>query len=68
MRMSYNHNNKKLEHFQLSDLKPARRGEQYIEVNFIINIKGIVNDKAQILIYMKNNQLILLMIMDLIFL
>ena len=30
----------------VSDLKPARRSEQYIEVNFSINVKGIVNVKT----------------------
>ena len=39
--------NKLLGHFQLTGIKPARRGEPRIEVTFSIDVNGIVNVKAQ---------------------
>ncbi|MCQ2752862.1 MAG: Hsp70 family protein, partial [Bacilli bacterium] len=41
------HDNKLLGHFQLTGIKPARRGEPRIEVTFSIDVNGIVNVKAQ---------------------
>ncbi|MBP5301462.1 MAG: molecular chaperone DnaK [Bacilli bacterium] len=39
--------NKLLGHFQLTGIKPARRGEPKIEVTFSIDVNGIVNVKAK---------------------
>ena len=39
--------NKLLGHFQLTGIKPSRRGEPRIEVTFNIDVNGIVNVKAQ---------------------
>ena len=39
--------NKLLGHFQLTGIKPARRGEPRIEVTFNIDVNGIVNVKAK---------------------
>lgn len=39
--------NKLLGHFQLTGIKPAKRGEPRIEVTFSIDVNGIVNVKAQ---------------------
>ncbi|MCQ2795569.1 MAG: molecular chaperone DnaK, partial [Bacilli bacterium] len=41
------HDNKLLGHFQLTGIKPARRGEPRIEVTFSIDVNGIVNVKAK---------------------
>ena len=41
------HDNKLLGHFQLSGIKPARRGEPRIEVTFSIDVNGIVKVTAK---------------------
>ena len=41
------HDNKLLGHFQLSGIKPARRGEPRIEVTFNIDVNGIVKVTAK---------------------
>ena len=41
------HDNKLLGHFQLSGIKPARRGEPRIEVTFSIDVNGIVKVSAK---------------------
>ena len=41
------HDNKLLGHFQLSGIKPARRGEPRIEVTFNIDVNGIVKVSAK---------------------
>ncbi len=41
------HDNKLLGHFQLSGIKPARRGEPQIEVTFEIDVNGIVKVTAK---------------------
>ena len=41
------HDNKLLGHFQLSGIKPARRGEPRIEVTFSIDVNGIVKVQAK---------------------
>ncbi|MDO5330105.1 MAG: molecular chaperone DnaK [Bacillota bacterium] len=41
------HDNKLLGHFQLSGIKPARRGQPRIEVTFSIDVNGIVKVSAQ---------------------
>ena len=41
------HDNKVLGHFQLSGIKPARRGEPRIEVTFSIDVNGIVKVTAK---------------------
>ena len=41
------HDNKLLGHFQLTGIKPGRRGEPRIEVTFSIDVNGIVNVKAK---------------------
>ena len=51
------HDNKLLGHFQLSGIKPARRGEPRIEVTFSIDVNGIVNVKAKDLDTQKEQQI-----------
>ena len=41
------HDNKLLGHFQLTGIKPARRGEPRIEVTFSIDVNGIVKVSAK---------------------
>ena len=41
------HDNKLLGHFQLTGIKPARRGEPRIEVTFSIDVNGIVKVQAK---------------------
>ena len=41
------HDNKLLGHFQLSGIKPARRGQPRIEVTFSIDVNGIVKVSAK---------------------
>lgn len=41
------HDNKLLGHFQLSGIKPAKRGEPRIEVTFSIDVNGIVKVSAK---------------------
>ena len=41
------HDNKLLGHFQLSGIRPARRGEPRIEVKFSIDVNGIVKVSAK---------------------
>lgn len=41
------HDNKLLGHFQLTGIKPARRGEPRIEVTFSIDVNGIVKVNAK---------------------
>ena len=41
------HDNKLLGHFQLTGIKPARRGEPRIEVTFSIDVNGIVTVSAK---------------------
>ena len=41
------HDNKMLGHFQLSGIRPARRGEPRIEVKFSIDVNGIVKVSAK---------------------
>ena len=41
------HDNKLLGHFQLSGIKPARRGQPRIEVTFTIDVNGIVKVAAK---------------------
>jgi molecular chaperone DnaK len=51
------HDNKLLGHFQLSGIKPARRGEPRIEVTFSIDVNGIVTVKAKDLDSMKEQKI-----------
>ena len=53
------HDNKLLGHFQLSGIKPARRGEPRIEVTFSIDVNGIVTVKAKDLDSMKEQKIII---------
>lgn len=51
------HDNKLLGHFQLSGIKPARRGEPRIEVTFEIDVNGIVKVSAKDLDSQKEQQI-----------
>ena len=51
------HDNKLLGHFQLTGIKPARRGEPRIEVTFSIDVNGIVKVSAKDLDTQKEQQI-----------
>ncbi len=51
------HDNKLLGHFQLTGIKPARRGEPRIEVTFSIDVNGIVKVAAKDLDSQKEQQI-----------
>ncbi|MCQ2814718.1 MAG: molecular chaperone DnaK [Bacilli bacterium] len=51
------HDNKLLGHFQLTGIKPARRGEPRIEVTFNIDVNGIVKVTAKDLDTQKEQQI-----------
>ena len=51
------HDNKLLGHFQLTGIKPARRGEPRIEVTFSIDVNGIVKVCAKDLDTQKEQQI-----------
>lgn len=51
------HDNKLLGHFQLSGIKPARRGQPRIEVTFSIDVNGIVKVEAKDLDTMKSQDI-----------